>query len=126
MLTCCTACGQTYEKDNGHATCPDCRPKPSARTLRARRGTSRERGYDYTWEKLSIRARKLQPFCSECSSTLDLTVDHTPEAWARKAAGKAIRLQDIVVLCRSCNSSAGAARGDRARDDEPIEMPPPF
>lgn len=126
MLTCCSKCGTPYERDSGYSTCPECRPRQSVRTERAKRGTARQRGYDYTWEKLSIRARQLQPFCSECSSPLDLTVDHTPQAWARKAAGKVIRLQDIVVLCRSCNSSAGAARGDRAREDEPDEMPPPF
>ena len=58
-----------------------------------------DRGYDSAWTKLSKRARRLQPFCTDCGSTERLEADHTPEAWTRKAAGKAIRLSDIRVLC---------------------------
>lgn len=68
------------------------------------------RGYDHAWRKLSERARRLQPFCSDCGATDDLQADHSPEAWARKAAGKAIRLVDIDVLCGPCNRNRGAAR----------------
>ena len=42
----------------------------------------------------------------------DLTADHTELAWQRFDAGKSIRLQDIDVVCRSCNSARGEARGD--------------
>ncbi len=70
-----------------------------------------QRGYDSAWNRLSKRARRLQPFCSDCGSTEDLQSDHTPQAWARRAAGKAIRLSDIQVLCGPCNRAAGAARG---------------
>jgi 5-methylcytosine-specific restriction endonuclease McrA len=73
-----------------------------------------QRGYDHAWTKLSKRARRLQPFCLDCGSTEDLQCDHTPEAWARKAAGKPIRLQDVQVLCGPCNRDAGAARGPQA------------
>jgi 5-methylcytosine-specific restriction endonuclease McrA len=72
------------------------------------------RGYDAAWTKLSKRARRLQPFCSGCGATDDLQTDHTPEAWARKAAGLTIRLQDVQVLCGPCNRAAGAARGSSA------------
>lgn len=68
------------------------------------------RGYDTTWRKLSERARRLQPFCEDCGATTDLTTDHSPEAWKRKLAGKPIRLKDVAVLCRSCNSKRGRAR----------------
>jgi 5-methylcytosine-specific restriction protein A len=68
------------------------------------------RGYDHAWDRLSRRARRLQPFCSDCGATEDLQTDHTPEAWARKAAGKPIRLQDIDVVCQDCNIARGAAR----------------
>lgn len=82
--------------------------------------TATARGYDWTWQKLSKRARKLQPFCLDCGSTADLQTDHSPEAWQRKAAGKPIRLQDIQVLCGPCNRAAGAARGHTAtRGDAP-------
>ena len=75
------------------------------------------RGYDGAWKKLSERARRLQPFCSDCGTTEDLTVDHLPIAWERKAAGKPIRLQDVDVVCRSDNAKRGMARptGDGVR-----------
>lgn len=78
------------------------------------KGTATARGYDAAWDRLSRRARRLQPFCTDCGSTEDLQCDHTPEAWARKAAGKPIRLQDVSVLCGPCNRDAGAARGPSA------------
>lgn len=68
------------------------------------------RGYDWAWQQLSRRARRMQPFCEDCSTTDDLTTDHTPEAWKRKAAGKAVRLQDVAVTCRGCNARRGQAR----------------
>jgi hypothetical protein len=58
----------------------------------------------------------MQPFCSDCGATSDLTTDHTPEAWLRAAAGKVIRLQDIDVVCRRCNTDRGAARGPNATE----------
>lgn len=73
--------------------------------------TAAERGYDGAWRKLSARARRLQPWCSDCGTSEDLTGDHSPEAWRRKAAGKGIRLEDIDVVCRGCNNRRGAARG---------------
>lgn len=79
-----------------------------------------QRGYDWTWTKLSKRARRLQPFCTDCGATEDLQTDHTPEAWARKAAGKPIRLCDVEVVCGPCNRRRGAARGQAAtRGDAP-------
>jgi 5-methylcytosine-specific restriction protein A len=73
-------------------------------------GSSRARGYDAAWDRLSKRARKLSPFCEACSSTEELQLDHKPEAWKRKAAGKVIRLADVRVLCRLCNVDAGSSR----------------
>ncbi|GJF17744.1 hypothetical protein NGTWS0302_16910 [Mycolicibacterium cyprinidarum] len=84
--------------------------------------TATHRGYDAAWKRLSKRARRLQPFCTHCGSTADLQTDHTPQAWARKAAGKPLRLQDVQVLCGPCNRVAGAARGHTAtRGDNPTD-----
>ena len=105
----CLTCGELA--DPGSAYCPEHRP-----VKRDERPTASARGYDAAWQRLSEKARKAQPFCSVCNTTEDLTVDHTPAAWRRKAAGKPIRLQDVDVLCRVHNSSAGAARGARSRD----------
>lgn len=84
-------------------------------------GTTTERGYDQTWRKLSERARRLQPWCSDCFTTEDLTADHSERAWERKAAGKPIRLRDTDVVCRSCNALRGRARptGEDPRDRRP-------
>ena len=70
----------------------------------------RRRGYDRTWQLLSERARRLQPFCSDCGTGEDLTCDHSPEAWARRARGQVIRLKDIQVFCRGCNTRRGRSR----------------
>ncbi|GAB3698509.1 hypothetical protein GCM10028815_03100 [Mariniluteicoccus flavus] len=70
-------------------------------------------GYDWTWRKLSLRARRIQPWCSDCGTTHDLTADHSPEAWEAKEAGRVITLAMIDVVCRRCNSKRGAARGER-------------
>jgi 5-methylcytosine-specific restriction enzyme A len=76
---------------------------------------------------LSRRARRLQPFCTDCGSTEDLQTDHTPEAWKRKAAGKPLRLADVEVVCGPCNRARGAARGTTAtsRDAQVGTLPDP-
>ncbi len=85
-----------------------------------RNAPRKTRGYDEPWIRLSKRARRMQPFCTDCGTTNDLTTDHTPEAWARKNAGLPIRLTDVAVVCRSCNSKRGAARGPNTRGDNPL------
>lgn len=79
------------------------------------RTSARARGYTTTWDKLSKRARRLQPFCSDCGSTEKLSTDHSPEAWLRHEQGLPIRLTDIDVVCLACNNRRGAARGERVR-----------
>jgi 5-methylcytosine-specific restriction protein A len=95
----CIVCGEP----SAASRCPEHTAKPAA--------SPTERGYDWQWTKLSRRARKLQPWCSGCGATEDLQADHSPEAWARKAAGLSVRLRDVQVLCGGCNRAAGAARG---------------
>lgn len=97
----CIECGEPTTATR----CDDCH-KPNAPKIT----NARAAGYDSAWDKLSKRARQLQPFCQDCGSRDDLTTDHSPEAWRRKAAGKSIRLRDVAVVCRSCNSKRGQAR----------------
>ena len=114
----CSDCGAPYEREHPGAQCPECEPAD----LRAyerhgrRRGKTAARGYGARWQRLSRRARALQPFCSDCGSPDDLTTDHSIEAWKRHEQGKSIRLQDIDVVCNRCNAERGAARGERASD----------
>lgn len=105
LLKVCPDCGELTE----NTWCDTHHPKDN------RNKNRRDAGYDAAWDRLSARARKAQVFCSipGCTSK-DLTVDHTPEAWRRKAAGKPIRFQDVLVLCRRHNAIAGAARGERS------------
>jgi 5-methylcytosine-specific restriction enzyme A len=100
----CLACGELSDRNR----CPNHRPKDNR--------DRRARGYDWQWDELSRRARRLQPFCSDCGATEDLQADHLPRAWKRKAEGKAIRLADVDVVCGRCNRRRGSARpgGQRA------------
>lgn len=105
----CITCGEPTDGTR----CPACRPT-TTHTLSASR-----RGYDAAWQRLSRQARRLQPFCSDCGATEDLTTDHSREAWERKASGLAIRLDDVDVVCRSCNGRRGRARPTATATDHP-------
>jgi 5-methylcytosine-specific restriction enzyme A len=80
-------------------------------------GIARARGYDAAWDKLSRRARRLQPFCIDCYTTENLSTDHKPSAWKRKAEGKPIRLRDVDVVCLSCNVKRGTSRPQGTRSE---------
>lgn len=116
----CADCGSVYQRDQSGASCPDCKPPrdvtPATIARERRRGKTAARGYGSRWQALSKRARDVQPFCSDCGRPDDLTTDHSPAAWARHDAGLPIRLEDIDVTCRRCNSERGEARdGDSGR-----------
>ncbi len=107
----CVHCGEPSDR----ARCPRHRPKDT-------KPTAATRGYGNAWTRLSKRARRLQPFCTDCGSAEDLQCDHKPEAWQRKASGKSVRLQDIDVVCGPCNRARGAARGNTmTRGDAPAD-----
>lgn len=92
--------------------CPACRTA-KARAVRAVNGpgpSSTAKGYDQSWRRLSIAARRLQPWCSDCGTTENLSLDHSPEAWKAKAEGRPITPDLVDVVCKSCNSRRGAAR----------------
>jgi hypothetical protein len=107
----CMDCGELTDLG---PRCDACRPVASRARERARtsrdRGTFWERGYDFRWTYLSRRARRLQPRCSDCGSSEDLTGHHTAEAWRRRDAGLPIRLSDIDALCRDCSARTGDPR----------------
>lgn len=95
----CVDCGVVVRASR----CAECmRFKERARPTRA------DRGYDYSWKKLSKQLREQQPFCSivGCTST-DLTVDHiiplSDAPWLR------LEISNLRVLCRSHNSQKGNA-----------------
>lgn len=108
MMRPCLVCG---EPSDGTRCAEHRQPdhKPSAR----------KRGYDGQWDRLSKRARRAQPFCTDCGATEDLQADHLPSAWERKAARLPIRLADVDVCCGPCNRARGAARGLTTRGETP-------
>lgn len=86
-------------------TFPDCgEPSHTSRcdqhTYKYRKSSRQARGYDEAWTRLSRRARQLQPWCSQCGTTEDLTADHL--RWPARS------LKDVDVLCRSDNARKGA------------------
>lgn len=111
LLRPCLTCGEP----SPGSRCPEHTKKPEA--LRAR-GTAEDRGYDSAWRRLSKRARARQNFCSLCSSTSNLSTDHTPEAWWRKANRLPIRLRDVQVLCARCQAELGSSRPGSPRYTE--------
>lgn len=88
---------------------------PRCRLHRPPEKSRRERGYDAAWDRLSRRARRLQPFCIDCGATDDLQGDHSPQAWQRREQGLPIRLCDIDVVCGPCNRRRGCARPGRTQ-----------
>lgn len=74
------------------------------------------RGYPDWWQRLSETARAWQPFCTDCGSLDNLTLDHSPEAWRLIDQGKRLTLNHVAaglltVVCAVCNRKRGAARG---------------
>ncbi len=102
LLRPCIVCGEVAEAER----CDEHKLKSSGK----HNASPYERGYDHAWKLLSQRARRLQPFCSDCGATEDLQCDHTEQAWLRRAAGKAIRIKDVDVVCGPCNRARGSAR----------------
>lgn len=105
MMRPCLTCGSP----SPGTRCPACQAERDARTDAAR-GSFRQRGYGRGWDTLSRRARRLQPFCSDCGSQENLTCDHLPGAWEKVAAGKRLTLRDVDVVCAGCNNRRGARR----------------
>lgn len=115
----CPDCGVPITVDDtGEPRCGDCLPIHRLEVGRGRiRGTPAQRGYDKLWERLSKRARRLQPWCSDCGATDDLSTDHSTAAWQARAAGRSITLDMVDVVCLRCNGERGAARGETATDE---------
>ena len=99
----CLDCGTLMD---GGTRCRSCRA-----VVERRRGTPAQRGYDARWYALSQGARQQQGWCSQCGATRDLTADHVVPL----ARGGANSWDNVVVLCRPCNSAKGATVGGRGR-----------
>lgn len=102
----CVVCGEVTERSRcSEHILPDLRAKDRVTRQRTAR-----------WKRTSTRLRRQQPFCSECGTQDDLTVDHViPLA----DGGDPYDENNLDVLCRPCNSRKGAStRGDEVREAE--------
>lgn len=96
----CLVCGVLADKPR----CPICNKKYQ-RLKSTSRPSRADRGYDANWKRLSKQLRLLQPYCSICKATKDLTVDHIiPLSKGGSTVGS-----NLQVLCRRCNSSKGVS-----------------
>lgn len=90
-------CGALSDK----AQCPQHRPKDTRRI----RHRPAHAATDWKWRKISEQTRAKQPWCSQCGTTNDLTVDHIiPVSVDPSLAYEPLNLD---VLCRSCNGRKG-------------------
>jgi len=101
----CLDCGEPSTESR----CEEHGPVHDATRARDR-ATPEERGYDAAWRRLSARARARQNFCTRCQSTDNLSTDHLPSAWWRKAKGLPLSLRDVQVLCATCQAELGSSR----------------
>lgn len=99
LIKVCSDCGAL----TAAARCANCKPRETKKS-------ATRRGYDAAWQRLSTRARRLQPWCSDCGAVDDLTVDHSKDAWEARGSGREITLDMVTVVCRPCNSRRGQAR----------------
>ena len=99
LIKACAECGAL----TGAARCANCKPRDTKKS-------ATKRGYGSAWQRLSTRARRLQPWCSDCGAVNDLTVDHSKDAWEAHEAGREITIDLVDVVCRACNSRRGQAR----------------
>ena len=82
------------------SVCRQCKAAIESKDIKRQ---ERHRAYDYEWQKLSRLARKIQPWCSRCGTNKYLTADHILSL----ANGGSNILENIMILCRKCNSSKG-------------------
>ncbi|GAB4582177.1 HNH endonuclease [Nocardia sp. IFM 10818] len=96
-LTCCLECGEP----SASRWCEQHKPVVHHTDSGTNhRGPDRRR-----WERLSAKLRKLQPWCTACGATTNLTVDHIQPLNLRPDL--AFDLGNLQVLCRKCNSAKG-------------------
>jgi hypothetical protein len=96
----CLGCGEP----TAGSRCTTCTATRTANTGRAR-GTASARGYDSKWARLSLRARRLQPFCSEPGCEFPITATHP--LTAHHLVWPATKLEQVEVLCLTHNNRRG-------------------
>lgn len=93
----CLHCGDLIATGTRCSTCTPADTKKPRKIAHA--------GTDNQWRRLSLRARRMQPFCTDCHTDQDLTADHIiPVDVAPELAHTT---ENITVRCRPHNSARG-------------------
>jgi 5-methylcytosine-specific restriction protein A len=101
----CLTCGRiTTQHSNGR--CPDC-ASAHDRRQNAQRGTRTQRGYDNRWLRVSKSAIRRQPWCSDCGTAGDKANPLTGHHVTARSKGGPGTAENVMVLCRRCNSARG-------------------
>jgi 5-methylcytosine-specific restriction enzyme A len=104
QLRICNGCSGHYQPSrNSRGRCRECL-REYERQKRQRRGSTAQRGYGRAWQELRKVQLARQPYCAECGSTHDLTVDHIVPL----ARGGRSEMSNLQTLCRPCNGSKSA------------------
>jgi 5-methylcytosine-specific restriction protein A len=87
--------------------CPECRRKRN-KAHDARRPPASQRGYGTAWRKLRAEVLAMHPYCSQCghpgSEDNRLSLDHI----LPRSQGGDDRLENLRVLCMTCNRAREA------------------
>ena len=130
VLVPCLDCSElTHEPTQGR--CEECaaerrRVKERGRTRTRDNRPDRTGPQAAAWRRLSVRARKSQPWCSDCHETRTqveargdrLEADHLPSAWHKHQEHKPLTLEDVEVVCGQCNIARGSSQPGSARYEE--------
>ena len=90
---------------HGSRLCATCYAKRSAdieQTRVMREGNASQRGYDWTWAKVSKYVRTNEPVCRMCKCALATMVDHIVPL---KQGGDRLALDNLQPLCNGCHAS---------------------
>lgn len=116
-MTPCLDCGEPAHGSR----CPD-HQGDRERVREAHRDRHAIRANPARWKNLSARVRRMQPWCTACAATTDLSADHVIPITDRPDL--AYRQENLTVLCRTCNGrKAGRAPTDAERQDVLSRLP---
>ena len=91
----CTKCHNEREAHNAEA-------KAQAEHKRVlHEGNASQRGYDWSWAKVSKYVRTNEPVCRHCKNALATMVDHIKPL---KQGGDRLALDNLQPLCNSCHA----------------------
>lgn len=104
MLKPCLSCGTPTDASRcGPCSIEMARVRRTRLPARPGRPRTGQRGYGGNWQRLSRRARSLQPFCNQCGS-------RGPRLEAHHMTWPARSLSDVEVLCPRCHASRPKVR----------------